>query len=268
MSDRPPDGRVVTVRLTTKCVYQCAHCCFECGPKRTEVMSLDVARQVRETFEGHVARLKVMGGEITLLPNYEQLLDALHFTALRIVTNGWWVNSEKARTKLLSVVRALTSDGPAVYLGISRDRFHPPGVGDQAIAWLQSQIQFNEDWGFTATKDPEEEERAIAPVGRAFDNELGDPMMRMFGAYCTAHRANQSMLVLEDGTVTYCPFGAFPMGYLHWGFDELEEIRVRMDKVFIASCVSCWRQWACYGGKAKAYENLHRMEAELQAEKD
>ena len=265
MSDKKktPEGRVITIRLTTKCCYTCEHCCFECGPKRTDVMPLDIAKQVKDCFEGHVGWLNVMGGEVTLLPDYEELLDALHFVPLRIVTNGWWVNNEKARTKLVGVVRKLTSSGPPVFLGISRDRFHPAGVGDKAMKWLQSQVKFNEDWGFTATKDPKEEERAVAPVGRAYDNYLGDPILTMFSAYCSAHRANQSMTVLEDGKVTFCEFGARPMGNLRHGFEELEETRLRMSKVFISSCRSCWLNWTC-GGEAKAKELLAEWEAEHQ----
>lgn len=261
MSDKPPTGRVITVRLTTKCLYKCAHCCFECGPERTDVMSLDIAKQVRPVFEGRVTWLNVMGGEITLLPNYEELLDALHFVPLRIVTNGWWVDSKVARNKLVAVTRDLSSRGAPVYFGISRDRFHPEGVGERAYAYLQEQNpDFKEDWGFTMRKDIDEETKAIVPVGRAFKNELGDELLRMFGAYCTAHRNNQSMTVLEDGVVTYCPFGAWPMGYLHWGFDELEETRLKVDKVFKPNCVSCWRQWAWNGGKERSYADLRKSE--------
>lgn len=258
-----PDGRVVTIRLTTRCQMQCAHCCFECGPKRTDIMSLDIARQVKTTFEGRVSWLNVMGGELTLLPHYPELLDVLHFTVLRIVTNGWWVDHEKPRQKLLETVRRLTASGPKVHIGISRDRHHAEGgaVGHRAYEWLQSQTEFNEDWGFTATKDLDEENRAIAPVGRAWQNELGDDMLRMFGAYCAAHRHNQSMTVLEDGVVTFCQFGAWPLGYLSWGFDELEERRLATSKVFIPNCVSCWRSWA-WGGKNKAYAKLAELEQE------
>jgi hypothetical protein len=247
----PPKGRVITVRLTTKCPYQCAHCCFECGPKRHERMTVEIARQVRTCFEGHVSWLNVMGGEITTIPNYPDLLEAMHFVPLRIVTNGWWVTLEQPRQKFLATVRKLSSSGPPIYIGISRDRFHPAGVGDRAFAWLESQNPgFKEDWGFTATKDPKEEERAVAPVGRAYNNELGDDMLRMFGAYCHAHQSNQSMTVLENGAVTYCNFGAWPMGFLSWKFEELEETRLRMSKVFIPNCVSCWRSWK--SGEQKA----------------
>ena len=262
----PPAGRTVIVRLTTRCQNSCAHCCYECGPKRTEVMSLAVAQQIRPCFEGQVTWLNVMGGEVTLLPNYPELLAALHFVPLRIVTNGWWVDNAHARNKLLATVRSLSHAGPPVVLGISRDRYHPPGVGERAHAWLEQHIEFNDDWGFTATKDPKQEEKAIAPVGRAWLNELGDEILRMFSPYCTAHQHRKSMTVLEDGSVTFCTFGAWPMGYLHWGFDELEATRERMAKVWISNCVSCWRSWAWGGGKQRALAQLQQDEAARQAE--
>jgi hypothetical protein len=228
-------------------------------------MPLDIAKQVRTCFEGHVSWLNVMGGEITLLPNYPDLLEAMHFVPLRIVTNGWWVDHEKPRRKLVDTVRRLSKSGPPVYLGISRDRFHPEGVGDRAHEWLKTQVEFNDDWGFTATKDLEEENRAVAPVGRAWHHELGDDMLRMFGAYCHAHKNRQSMTVLEDGSVTFCNFGAWPMGFLWWGFEELEFKRQNMSKVFIPNCVTCWRQWE-WGGKKRALAQLAEQEQEWQAE--
>ena len=260
-TDGQPPGHTVIVRLTARCQNTCRHCCYECGPQRTEVMPLATAQQVRTCFAGQVTWLNVMGGELTLLPNYPELLDALHFVPLRVVTNGWWVDDERARAKLLDTVRTLSHAGPPVYLGISRDRYHPPGVGDRAHAWLTEQIQYQDDWGFTATKDPLEEEKAIAPVGRAWQNDLGDDLLRMFGAYCRAHEHRQSMTVLEDGSVTYCPFGAWPLGYLHWGFDNLEENRARMAKVWIDSCNRCWQTWIWDGGKTRSLANLHAENA-------
>ena len=56
------------------------------------------------------------------------------------------------------------------------------------------------------------------------------------------------------------------MGYLHWGFEELEEIRERMSKVFISNCRSCWLDWTC-GGEQRAMERLAENEAAWQAGK-
>jgi hypothetical protein len=168
---------------------------------------------------------------------------------MRIVTNGWWVNHKRPREKFVATLRDLSKKEFPVVVGISRDRFHPPGVGDAAFRWLEENSDFNDDWGFTATKDPEEEMKAIAPVGRAWLYELGDPMLRMFGSYCRSHDERGSMTILEDGVVTYCPFGAWPLGYVDEGFDTLENEKLRMDKVFIPNCVTCWREWVYYGKK-------------------
>jgi hypothetical protein len=246
----PPAGRAIIVRLTTKCIYKCKHCCFECGPGRKEVMPVEVAKETKECFEGHASWLNVMGGEITLLPHYPELLHELSFAPMRIVTNGWWVDHKRPREKLVSTVKELSKQKFPVFVGVSRDRFHPAGVGDRAFEWLRTQTDFNDDWGFTATKDPEKEERAVAPVGRAWWNELGDEMLRMFGTYCRSHNDRASMTVLEDGVVTYCPFGAWPMGYLDEGFEVLEKERLRIDKIWFSNCVSCWREWE-FRGKPK-----------------
>jgi hypothetical protein len=39
------------------------------------------------------------------------------------------------------------------------------------------------------------------------------------------------------------------MGNLTDGFEELEATRVRISKVFIPNCVSCWRSWLDYQRK-------------------
>ncbi len=44
------------MRLTTKCLYQCAHCCFECGPKR--IMTLETAVYWNGRREGFVVSLR------------------------------------------------------------------------------------------------------------------------------------------------------------------------------------------------------------------
>ena len=71
-------------------------------------------------------------------------------------------------------------------------------------------------------------------------NHLDDERGCGYGPDCAACELRLAVRgVLEDGTVTYCPFGAWPIGYLHWGFAELNEIHERMAKVWISSCVRC-----------------------------
>lgn len=245
----PPKGRVITVRLTAKCCYQCAHCCFECGPHREERMSLAIAQKTAAVMGPHSLWFNVMGGELTLLDDYPDLLTALNVVPLRIVTNGWWVKSHQRREQFLAVVRELGKT-QHIHVGVSRDRFHPPGIGEEAANFLYSQ-GVNDDWSFSATKDPEQEAKAVAPVGRAWLNEIGDDFLRMFGVYCHAHDRCQSMTVLEDGTVTFCMFGAWPMGTLDDGFEVLEEGRLRRSKVFIPSCFRCWDTWMNHKRKTR-----------------
>jgi hypothetical protein len=238
----PPKGNVAIIRLTTKCNFRCGHCCFECGPKRKDRMTPEIAGQTANLLKSNVAWLNVMGGEITLIPHYEELLSTVQVAPMRIVTNGWWVKNQVARDKFVSVVRQLNKAGQ-IHIGISRDRQHPAGVGDAAFSWLSSQITFDDDWGFTQTKDIDEENKSIAPVGRAYLNELGDDMLRMFSAYCQAHEHNKSLTILENGTVTYCPFGAWPIGQVTDTYEALMKRRDHCAKQWIPNCVTCWRQW-------------------------
>lgn len=237
----------VTVRLTTKCDCKCAHCCFECGPNRSDIMPVEVVKQIKGCFSGHVTWLNVMGGELTLLPDYPDLLNELTFAPMRIVTNGTWVNKEEEKKRFLSTIRELSQGDHHVLVSISRDKLHPKGVGEKAYEWLKSKKTSKDFWFTSATQDLKEEERAIAPVGRAHFNLLGDGFFRMFGARCRCNENEKSMAVLEDGSVTYCQFGAWPMGHLTDGFNELRKVHKRMDKIFIPSCNSCWQSWELSG---------------------
>jgi hypothetical protein len=213
-------------------------------------MSIKTAEQIGNRFKDKPSWLNVMGGEITLLPNYPELLHVLAFAPMRVVTNGWWVDHKAPREKLVSTINTLNKEKTSVLIGVSRDRFHPEGVGDRAFYWLKSRIDL-----CNTVQDLKEEDRAVAPVGRAWWNQLGDPMLRLFGAFCRSRENHRSMTVLEDGTVTYCPYGAWPVGSLDDDFEELEATRKRIDKVFISNCVSCWQSWEFTGKQKFAEEN-------------
>jgi hypothetical protein len=223
-------------------------------------MPLDIVKQVKDCFIGEVSWLNVMGGELTLLPNYSELLSELIFAPMRIVTNGSWALEAETQDKFLLTVRELSQESSnPIMVSISRDRMHPKGVGEKAYSWMESQRTNSDRWLISTTQDLKEEERAIAPVGRAFFNQLGDGMLRLFGTYCRCHENERSMAVLEDGVVTYCPFGAWPMGYLNEGFKDLREAHERMDKVFIGSCTSCWQNWE-YVGKHRWNKDIGKYD--------
>jgi len=187
----------------------------------------------------------VMGGEPTLHPDYEKLIEILAGRHVRLVTNGWWINNPKAKERLLNF---LTSTKAIMHVGVSRDKFHPAGVGEKAFAFLQEH-KIDDDFGLSSP-DPDDEEGSIASVGRAFHNYIGY-MRSTFGAYCqSSNTRNTSFTVLEDGTVTHCPFGIWPIGKLEDGIDVLyeeKEERVKRWDEISPSCRNCYQTWEFRG---------------------
>jgi hypothetical protein len=186
-----------------------------------------------------------MGGEPTLHKNYEDLVEVLAGRHVRFVTNGWWVNNEKAKERLLSFLKSTQTK---IHVGVSRDKFHPKGVGEKAFAFLMKN-KIDDDFGLS-TPNPEDEEGSIASVGRAYDNYIGH-MRSSFSAYCqTSNTRNTSFTVLEDGTITHCPFGIWPMGFLDDGIKELYEMKEHMTQTWrkaFVTCCSCYQLWLFRG---------------------
>jgi radical SAM protein with 4Fe4S-binding SPASM domain len=77
----------------------------------------------------------------------------------------------------------------------------------------------------------------------------------MFSAYCqSSNTRNTSFTVLEDGTVTHCPFGIWPIGFLEDGIEELykeKDKRVEIWNRAMVTCRRCWRFWE--------FEGRHKM---------
>lgn len=212
-------------------------------------MSLDTMTKLAKTFADSNSTcfwFNMMGGETTLHPKYEDMVGVLAGRHVRFVTNGWWIDNPKAKDRMTEFVKTTKA---ILHVGVSRDRFHPEGVGVRAFDYLMS-IGADDDFGLSAP-DPDDEEGAIASVGRAFDNYLG-AMRSTFGAYCqSSNTRNTSFTVLEDGTVTHCPFGIYPIGNIEDGLETLDEIKAiitdKWDRLML-TCRSCWQNWI-FGAK-------------------
>ena len=249
--DRSRKNQSIVVRITDFCNNQCAHCCFDCSPHGTNFMSLDTIRLLSKVFEDNSEVcywFNVMGGEPTLHPDYEQLIDVFEGRHVRIVTNGWWINNEKAKDRFLNFCLNTKAE---IHVGVSRDKFHPKGVGDRAFQFLQEN-KVDDDFGLT-TPNPDDEEGSIASVGRAFHNQIGY-MRSLFQAYCqSSNTRNTSFTVLEDGTVTHCCFGIWPIGNIKDGVEKLyleKEIKTEKFSKMDLTCVNCYRAWEM-GGRYK-----------------
>lgn len=182
-----------------------------------------------------------MGGEPTILKNYEEILESFAGRNVRLVTNGWWINRENHKDRFLSFIK---STKVKVKVGVSRDGYHPKGVGTRAFDFLMAN-KVEDDWGLT-TPNPNDEEASLVSVGRAYDNGIGY-MRSAFGCYCqSSNTRNTSFTVLEDGTVTFCPFGIYPIGFLEDGVEHLDAEKQRLRGLWdkhVMSCRSCYEAW-------------------------
>ena len=238
----------IVVRITNFCNNHCEHCCFECGPECDLFMSPDIMELINTRFadtKDVCYWFNVMGGEPTLHPNYENLIETLAGRHVRFVTNGWWINNERAKNKFITFLKRTKA---IMHVGVSRDKFHPAGVGEKAFKYLMDE-KIDDDFGLSAP-NPEDEEGAVASVGRAYWNYIGY-MRSTFGAYClSSNTRNTSFTVLEDGTVTHCPFGIWPIGNVSDSIEDLYEEKIHRTERWneiSPSCRSCYEVWLMKG---------------------
>ena len=90
---------------TFRCPLQCDHCCFRCGPSRTENLNLSVASRLIDTLAEHsdTRCVAFTGGEPFLYEGLGQLVGQAEARRLstRVVTSAFWGRSEgKAREVL------------------------------------------------------------------------------------------------------------------------------------------------------------------------
>ena len=249
----PIGNRSVVVRITDVCNNQCAHCCFSCSPKNKLYMEESVAQKINSFFVNTETTrwwFNVMGGEPTLHPHYEDVINSFGQRNIRLVTNGWWIKNPKATDRFVTFLK---SSRASIHIGVSRDKFHPPKVGDLAYTHLMS-LNFKDDFGLSAP-EPANEEKSIAMVGRAWWNGIGDEFLNRFHCYCmSSNTRSTSFTVLEDGTITHCPFGIIPIGKIE--SSTIEDLHIKKEKIKKAveenlmSCYNCYKAWEM-GGRSR-----------------
>ena len=109
---------------TYQCNIQCDHCCYNCGPQRTEKMSMEDAKHILKGAASSGKRvLELMGGELFL--NYEELSELIFYSYgiglyVLVDTNGFWgKNFETAKCMLENL-----SDRGLKAISLSIDTFH------------------------------------------------------------------------------------------------------------------------------------------------
>jgi len=108
------------LQITNKCNMECAHCMFECSPRKRSFMSMDVFCAAISAAAALNESVMLGGGEPTLHPDFREFVDlALHKSerGVSCVTNG-------KRTNDAFWMLELAEDSPNFYPELSLDRFH------------------------------------------------------------------------------------------------------------------------------------------------
>lgn len=130
---------------THKCSAQCKNCCFSCSPQKTQRLTIgemvNYINQVKNDFLDSVKLLVLTGGESFLLGNeLNMVIEYAHSQGFRtrIVTNGFWANSEEIAIKRLSQLKKN---------GLDEINF---STGDEHLQWIPLENIYN---GIKASMD-------------------------------------------------------------------------------------------------------------------
>lgn len=207
------------IRLTNKCDQQCKHCCFRSGPQYNEVMSLKMCHEINIWVPKNI-QLNIMGGEVTILENYPELLMALSKdrSCIRIVTNGFGIKNDRDKF-FKSIYNIKKMYGCQISIAISNDIWHKP-IPINMVEILRNKYL---DLIFETNTDLLDNE--LYMVGRAFDNKIGPTTKGR--ALC---KPCSSITIIENGILMKCPVGYFEFKHFHettWEEAETEILQWR-----------------------------------------
>lgn len=186
------------VRVTNQCDQKCRHCAFRSGPDQVGKMSVQMCREINSWVPRKIL-LNIMGGEITVLPDYPELLIALSEGRghIRMVTNGYL---SKNPSKFWDTIRQIRKRSCyKVEVAVSQDQWH------EKQSHIAISLLADNEVGATPVETSNIFLEDITPVGRAWDNGL-------CSNYPTKRKCEimSNMTITEDGMITRCPFGYFP----------------------------------------------------------
>lgn len=227
-----------TIRLTTKCTQECAHCCFSCSPKGGKMMSLDAARAITRFIEKNdVSSINVMGGEFYLNPDWYEIL--CMFTGVvcntRLVTTGDWISNKEVCKKLIDLKQFA---GETLWIAVSKDKWHNNRNVEAAEKFL-----IDNGFSYIIGDDNTGSDKSIVPIGRS---EGDCNFYGMLACYCQNPKNKYSFLINEKGMIYKCAFGVWDYADVHdfqdGGFsDVFKEFNKKFYDIFIPSCASCIR---------------------------
>lgn len=222
------------IRVTNRCNQRCTHCAFRSGPDCVGQMSIETCKKINTWVPAGIV-MNIMGGEVTFLANYPEILVALasRRRRIRLVTNGYWGDHDS--DKFFDAIKKVKENScKNVDVAISNDDWHKKG-SYKARTLLQKN-----NLGIGVIDIPHLSIYDITPIGRAWDNNLtiNDHIPCSCKTMC-------NMIITEDGMLCRCPYGYFPWKHFSettW-FDAQEYIwGWRSEKLADGmDCISCMK---------------------------
>ena len=227
-----------TIRITTKCTQSCSHCCFECSPVKTRMMSVFTAKAIAQFLQNnHIFTLNVMGGEFYCNPDWNTILRTwLQVNChIRLVSNGDWATSDTIKNQLMQLYQEYPKQ---FHISISYDMYHTNSHVEEAEIFLKTH-QISYDIG----KEIQDNDQTLVPVGRA---EFSYNLYSFGSCYCYNPKHKYSFLIDETGNIYKCSFGVLRYAaiqeFLTGGFAvKFKEFNQKFYDCFLTSCAQCVR---------------------------
>lgn len=242
----------IIVRLTNFCNERCKHCVYRSSPEFKTHLTPELAKMIHQWMpRSHITNITAMGGELTLIPNYPELIKIL-FDGIDqggIMTNGIFVRNDEAFDTFVDVVRSVITRQFTVR--VSQTQYHSDKeYGIKAYEKLRLIFE-NKTGRFVQFSGYQE---TIVPFGRAFDNGIGIEKWRchpQLGAMCDI-TMGKILLIDEEGFVHLCPLGESRHEHIsHDSYDNMyKNIRKwRKDRIEKGmNCLSCSENGIGYCG--------------------
>ena len=118
LSDARNDEITITLLLTRKCPFECAHCFYGCSPRESGSYISDAVLQSAHDFYAELNRLEIkvrfnlIGGEPTTNMRefarvFETVTSWYDFTVaparVEMVTNGWWLHRRETAERFFEI---------------------------------------------------------------------------------------------------------------------------------------------------------------------
>ncbi|UCG02558.1 MAG: hypothetical protein JSW11_00915 [Candidatus Heimdallarchaeota archaeon] len=187
------------VRVTNKCDQQCRHCAFRSSPYNTGQISIDNCAKINKWLPEKIV-MNIMGGEFSILHDYESILIALSQYRLKvgIVTNGFWSKNKHEISRFISTIKTITKTCNEVIVCVANDQWHKKYPQTESLLRknkLDIEIQIKEELPI----------HKIVRIGRAWDNKINKSTSNHQSC-----RIMSNLTIIENGMITRCPYGYFP----------------------------------------------------------